>query len=302
MNAMSQSRSLELLLARDFVVLDGAMGTMLQQRGLPPGAPLDVLNLSHPQWVLEVHRGYLEAGADIFYTNTFGAGSLGLSPGESTPEEVIEAGVALARQAVDAAAPKAPRPLIAAALGPLVQRMAPQGPLAREEVHRLYARQGQAAYRAGAHLVVLETMMDLGEAQVAVEAVRGAAPLPVLCTMTFGRDGRSLTGDTVGEMVRVLEPLGVAALGFNCCQGPTDLLPLVEELARRTALPILAKPSAGLPHPRTMAYPLGPEAFATTAAALARAGARLVGGCCGTTPAGIARLGAVLEELFSSGR
>lgn len=288
------STSLEVLLSSPApLLLDGAMGTMLQRYGPPPGIPLDTLNLTHPQWVLEVHRSYREAGAQLLYTNTFGAGSLGLTQTGPTPEEVVRAGVALARQA--AGAGTAPRPLVAAALGPLAQRMAPHGPLSPAQVRRLYARQATAADRAGADLVVLETMMDLEEARTAVEAVRENTPLPVICTMTFGRDGRSLTGDTVGQMARVLEPLGVAALGFNCCHGPDSLLPLVAELARHTALPMVAKPSAGLPDPHTLAYPLGPRDWGLATAALAGAGARLLGGCCGTTPDAIACLGAALD-------
>ena len=280
------------LLNKPFVQLDGAMGTMLQKAGLPLGAAPELLNLTAPDQILAVHRAYIDAGADILYANTFGANRHKLAGTGHSPAEVIAAGVSIARRAAEGT-----DCLVALDIGPTGQLLEPTGSLSFEEAAAMFREQAEAGAAAGADLIVLETLTDLGEARAAVLAAREACSLPVLCTMTFEQNRRTFTGCGIPSMALTLEGLGVDALGINCSLGPDELPPLVDELREWTSLPLIAKPNAGLPDPGTGEYSVSPAQFAASMAALAEKGVKFLGGCCGTTPAAIAALREALRGL-----
>ena len=281
-----------LLKKKPFVLLDGAMGTMLQKAGLPLGAVPELLNLTNPEQILAVHRAYIKAGADVIYANTFGANRHKLAGSGHAAAEVVAAGVSIARRAAEGTGC-----LVALDIGPIGQLLAPAGSLPFEEAVGIFREQVEAGTKAGADLIVLETLTDLGEARAAVLAAKENSALPILCTMTFEQNRRTFTGCGVSSMVLTLEGLGVNALGINCSLGPDELPPLVDELLEWSHLPLVVKPNAGLPDPATGEYSVSPAQFAASAAALAKKGVQILGGCCGTTPETIAALKEALAKL-----
>ena len=273
-------------------LLDGAMGTMLQAAGLPLGELPESWNITHPDAVTAVNRRYAEAGSDIIYTNTFGANRLKTAGSGCTPEELIRAGVACARQAAEVTGAR-----VALDIGPIGQLLEPLGTLTFDEAYDIFREMCIAGEAAGADLVVFETMSDLYEAKAAVLAAKENTSLPVWVTMTFEASGRTFTGTTVPAMGLTLTGLGADAIGFNCSLGPEELLPLVRELAQWTDRPLILKPNAGLPDPATGAYSVTPDDFAAAAAEAAGLGVTIFGGCCGTTPAFIEALRRKLEGV-----
>ena len=271
------------------VLLDGAMGTVLQQRGLPPGGQPELLNLTEPELLHSVYRDYIDAGSQVVYANTFGANGLKLAASGHGPREVIAAAVSIAKRAAGSDA------LVALDMGPLGELLEPMGTLSFERAYDLFREMAEAGAAAGADLAVIETMTDLYETKAALLAVKEATSLPVLVTMSFDESGRTFTGCTVASMARTLEGLGADAIGLNCSLGPDRLAPLLAELARNTRLPVAAKPNAGLPDPATGLYDMGPEEFAAALAPCLEAGVTLFGGCCGTSPEYIRRLREALE-------
>lgn len=271
------------LLNKPFVLLDGAMGTMLQKAGLPLGATPELLNMENPGQITAIHRAYIEAGADVIYANTFGANRHKLAGSGRTAAEVVAAGVAAARKAAEGT-----DCLVALDIGPIGQLLEPTGSLSFDEAVDIFREQVEAGTAAGADLIVLETLTDLGEARAAVLAAKEHSSLPVLCTMTFEKNRRTFTGCGIPSMALTLEGLGADALGVNCSLGPDELAPLVDELLEWSSLPLIVKPNAGLPDPATGDYDISPAQFAASAAALAGKGVKILGGCCGTTPAYIA--------------
>ena len=269
----------------DFILLDGAMGTMLQGAGLPVGQLPELWNLTHPDRVTEIQRKYVEAGSRIIYANTFGANRHKLAGCGHSVEEIITGGVQAARQAAQGKAK------VALDIGPIGQLLEPLGTLTFDGAYDIYREMVVAGERAGADLVVFETMSDLYEVKAAVLAAKENTRLPVWVTMTFEATGRTFVGVTVPAMALTLTGLGVDAMGFNCSLGPKELLPMMEELCRWTDVPLILKPNAGLPDPATGAYTITPEEFARELAPAAELGVRSFGGCCGTTPEFIGALG-----------
>ena len=271
-----------------FLLLDGAMGTQLQARGLAAGELPELLCLSHPEVVTDVHAAYVAAGADVVTTNTFGANAAKLGDAASV-EEVFSAAVACARAAT-------PR-YVAADLGPTGQLLAPMGPLPFDDAYELFARQVRAAAAAGADLFVIETMSDLAEAKAALLAVRENSDLPAIVTMTFEEDGRTFLGTTPEVASLTLSSLGAAAVGINCSLGPAEVAPLVARMAPWARCPLAVQANAGLPHVEGDAtvYDIGPERYATDVAPMLDSGVTILGGCCGTTPDHIAALRALLS-------
>lgn len=271
-----------------FLLLDGAMGTQLQARGLAAGELPELLCLSHPEVVTDVHAAYVAAGADVVTTNTFGANAAKLGDAASV-EEVFSAAVACAR----AAAPR----YVAADLGPTGQLLAPMGPLPFDDAYELFARQVRAAAAAGADLFVIETMSDLAEAKAALLAVRENSDLPAIVTMTFEEDGRTFLGTTPEVASLTLSSLGAAAVGINCSLGPAEVAPLVARMAPWARCPLAVQANAGLPHVEGDAtvYDIGPERYAADVAPMLDFGVTILGGCCGTTPDHIAALRALLS-------
>ena len=263
----------------NLLILDGAMGTVLQQRGLPAGGVPELLNLTNPELLKEVYRSYAQAGSQVVYANTFGANALKLSRTGHSVEEIISAAVSVARDAV------ADRGVqIALDIGPLGELLEPLGTLTFERAYDLFKEMAIAGEQAGADLAVIETMTDLYEAKAALLAVKENTKLPVFVTMSFEPSGRTFTGCTIPSMARTLEGLGADAIGLNCSAGPDLLLPLLKELCQNTRLPVIAKPNAGLPDPVDGHYDMTPDAFAAAVLPCLEAGVTIFGGCCGTSP------------------
>ncbi len=285
------------------IVLDGAMGTMLHARGISFDECFDALNLTRPALVADVHRAYLEAGADILLTNTFGANRFRLAEHglEDRVAEINRAGVELARRVVMAAF-KEQEVLVAGDVGPLGVRLAPFGRVSKEEARSAFREQIQALADAGVDLLVIETMVSLDEAHEAFLAAREVAPhLPVVVSLTYTRDDRTLLGEKPDQVARQLRDWGVDVLGANCSSGPSQLLRILR--AMRKAVPealYWIKPNAGwperLPGGRIF-YPATPDYFADFARQFVEEGARFVGGCCGTTPEHIRAVAQALREM-----
>ena len=255
------------------------MGTMLQAAGLKMGELPELWNLTEPDKIAAVHRAYIDAGSRVIYANTFGVNRFKSARCGHAPAELIRAAVRCAKNAAG------DRPVkVALDVGPLGQLLEPLGTLRFEEAYDVFREIMTAGEEAGADLVVIETMSDLYEVKAAVLAAKEHTKLPVWVTMTFEQSGRSFVGTTVASMALTLTGLGVDALGFNCSLGPKELLPLVEELRRWTALPLILKPNAGLPDPATGAYHITPEEFARELVPALELGVHILGGCCGTTP------------------
>lgn len=269
----------------EFFFLDGAMGTMLQAAGLPAGALPEIWNVEKPDIVSAIQRKYVEAGSQLIYANTFGANRLKLSGSGYSVSEVVEAGIAAAKKAAEGTDVK-----VALDIGPLGQLMEPLGTLSFEEAYDIFREMLAAGEKAGADLVVFETMSDLMEVKAGVLAAKEHTKLPIFTTMTFEKSGRTFVGVSVPAMALTLEGLGVSAMGFNCSLGPAQLLPMAEKLMQWTELPVILKPNAGLPDAHTGVYHIDPKEFARQLLPAAKMGVGIFGGCCGTNPDYIAAL------------
>lgn len=272
----------------EFLVFDGAMGTMLQEAGLKAGELPELLNFTHPETVAAIHRAYVEAGADVISANTFGANAHKLGDAASV-EDVFAAAIACAR--------KSGARYVAADIGPIGALLKPLGTMDFDEAYDLFVQQARAAQAAGADLFVVETMTDLLEAKAAVLACLECTELPVVATMTFGEDGCTFLGTSPEICAMTLSALGVQAVGINCSLGPDALAPLLARMAPFARVPLMVQANAGLPRieaGRTL-YDIDVEAYAHAAGALLDAGATIVGGCCGTSPDYIARIRALVS-------
>jgi methionine synthase / methylenetetrahydrofolate reductase(NADPH) len=276
-------------------VLDGAMGTMLYNRGVFVNVCYDELNLTQPALVREVHEAYVQAGAEILETNTFGANPVKLSSHglEEQTEEINRAAVAIARQAANG------RALVVGAIGPLGIRLEPWGPTAREEAIGLFGRQVRGLQEGEVDGFILETFSDLPELEAALSAVKALSDLPVIAQMTVGQDGSTSYGTSVETIATKLTELGADVVGLNCSVGPAAMLDAIERMAERTDRPISAQPNAGLPRAvdDRRIYLASPDYMAQYARRMIQAGARFVGGCCGTTPDHIRKIRAYVASL-----
>ena len=271
----------------DNLILDGAMGTRLMQRGMRPGDLPEVWGMLHPEILEEIHREYVDAGARVIYADTFCANPRKLKNSPYTPEEVIAANIRTAQKAAGG------RARVAMDVGPLGALMAPLGDMTFSEAYDSFARMLKAGEKAGADLCVFETMTDLSEVRAGVLAAKENTRMEIWVTMTFEKNGRTFAGTDAGAMALTLDRLGVDALGVNCSLGPRDLKSVVEKILRHTRLPVIVKPNAGLPDPETGAYGLDGEAFAAGMAAFTAMGVHILGGCCGTGPDHIRALAAL---------
>lgn len=268
----------ELLRGDRPVLLDGGMGTMLQGKGLKPGEYPELAALEHPDWLFDIHRAYVGAGAQIISANTFGANREKLARTGRTVDEVVSASVAVAQKAADSKA------LVALDIGPIGQLLEPTGTLPFEHAVGIFKEIVTAGVNAGVDLVFIETMTDLQEARAALLAVKEVCDLPVMVTMTYEERCRTFLGHSPASAALTLEGLGADAIGVNCSLGPREMPPLAEELLKWSTLPIILKPNAGLPAPDGSGYDITPREFAQSLAQLTGMGVKLFGGCCGTTP------------------
>lgn len=280
----------EALAGRAYLLFDGGMGTLVQAAGLHTvHAVPDLLNLTHPEAIVAIQRQYVEAGADCITTNTFNTNRLKLANAGATVAEVYAAAAANARAAGAT--------LVAGDIGPTGALLEPLGTLTFDEAFDIFSEQACAAEAAGCDLIVVETMADLLEAKAAVLAAVESTALPVFATMTFGEDGRTFLGTTPAIAATTLSALGASAVGLNCSLGPTELAPLVGELAPHDRALVMAQPNAGLPRIQDgeTVFDVGPNEFAQAMEAILDAGAMVIGGCCGTTPDHIAALRALID-------
>ena len=276
------------LISKPGVILaDGAMGTMLFEAGLQFGNPPEAWNVDHPDRIGTIHQAYLEAGAQIILTNSFGGSRfrLELHGLEARVPELNAAAARVARQAVDQAGGRA---LVAGDIGPSGAMLAPLGTLTPEAMEAGFAEQAQALLQGGVDLFWIETMASLEEVQAAMQAVRRVAPdRPLLATMTFDTHGYTMMGVAPEKAAQSLLAWGAAAVGGNCGNGPDEILHVVRRMrAEAPEAVLIAKSNAGVPElvGGRAVYRAGPEAMATYAVAAAQAGARLIGACCGSTP------------------
>ena len=276
-----------------FVFLDGGMGTQLQARGLQPGQKPELAALEMPDVLTAIHTDYANAGADILLANTFGANAKKLAGCGHTVEDVVTASIACARKAADTTGA-----LVALDIGPLGELLVPAGTLSFEDAYAEFAQVIRAGAAAGADLVFLETMTDLYELKAAILAAKENCALPIFTSMSFESRGRTFTGCTVESYAVTAAGLGADAVGINCSLGPKEILPFAQRLCRSVpaGVPVFVKPNAGLPNPDG-SYNLDPDGFAAEMKEYAAIGVSMVGGCCGTTPAFIAKLHVTFSPL-----
>ncbi|MCD8084219.1 MAG: homocysteine S-methyltransferase family protein [Clostridiales bacterium] len=266
------------------VFFDGGMGSLLQAEGLGPGELPGTWNLLHPEVLVKIHRAYLDAGADIVLTNTFGVDSLKYHADSSFPlETVIRAAVRNAKEAIRLSGKQA---YIGLDLGPTGKLLKPLGDLVFEDCYALYREVVEIGVSEGVDLILIETMSDSYETKAAVLAAKEACELPVFVTVTFDERGKLLTGGSPASIVAMLEGLGVDALGMNCGLGPVQMKGILKEILAVSSIPVIVNPNAGLPRSENgvTVYDIDADEFAATVAEIVDMGARLVGGCCGTTP------------------
>lgn len=274
------------------LLADGAMGTMLFGHGLPERYCLDELNLSHPDWIRRLQLEYAQAGADIILTHTFGANAIGLEP-HGLRDQVDAINRAAVRIARDVRETSGRSLFIAGNIGPLRQYLEPHGPIAPDQARQVFQEQAAVLLEGGVDLFCIETMVDVRELALAVQAVRALTDLPIIASMTFGGDGQTPFGESVPSVLKHLEELRVEVIGANCSLGPASLLGVMDEFHHASPQAILAAmPNAGLPTrvDGQFTYKSGPEYFASTVPDFLQRGVRVLGGCCGTTPAHIAAM------------
>ncbi|MCF0260098.1 MAG: homocysteine S-methyltransferase family protein, partial [Erysipelotrichaceae bacterium] len=257
--------------------LDGACGTVLQSLGMKAGARPEDLNLETPELIRQVHRGYVQAGSQVIYANTFGASAVKLAKSPYSVQEVIAAAVRLVKEETAGT-----DILCALDVGPLGLLMEPMGPLSLDQAYEYFKEIVMAGQDAGADLIVFETMSDLYEVKAALLAAKENTDLPVFVTMSFEPNGRTFTGCTIESFGMTASALGADAIGMNCSTGPDAMAEKIARLAAVTSLPIIAKPNAGLPDPLTGIYDMKPEQYAGYMEDCRQAGASVLGGCCGT--------------------
>ena len=278
-------------LGKKILIFDGAMGTMLQAKGLGVGELPETWNVTHPEVVQSIHRAYVEAGAQIIKTNTFGANALKYQDTNYSVAALVAAAVKNA-QAAGA-------PLVALDLGPTGKLLAPYGDLPFEKAVAIYAEVVKAGTDAGADLILIETMSDTYEAKAAMLAAKENSKLPFVCTFTFDKEGRLLNGASVRTAFTLATGLGASAVGFNCGVGPAQVQKLMAVATISTDLPLIANPNAGMPVQKNgqTVYEITPSDFANLMVGIAKSGGMLLGGCCGTTPTHIQALAEAVKNL-----
>ena len=265
------------------LILDGGMGTLLQGMGLTAGELPERWNISHPESIVDIHRRYYDAGSNVVNTNTFGASILKFSPGEL--EEIVRSAINNARKAMEQSKSKKEK-WVALDIGPTGRMLAPYGDLDFEDAVKVFAETVRLGVKYGADLIFIETMNDSYETKAALLAAKENSSLPVFVSNAYGADGKLMTGADPAAMVALLEGMGADAIGVNCSLGPKALAGVVEEYLKYASVPVIVKPNAGLPKSvdgKTV-YDVMPEEFSEDVRMLITKGARIAGGCCGTTP------------------
>jgi 5-methyltetrahydrofolate--homocysteine methyltransferase len=284
-NSLKSKPAILDLIKKRIVVLDGGMGSLLIDQGLPPGTPPEYWNVSHPDRVQKSHISYYDAGSDVVFTNTFGGSMLKLMAHKhgSSVEEYNKIAVDLVREICPE------NGYVAGDIGPSGAFLPPVGTVTEEDFFNNFLEQARYLSEAGVDFFVVETMVDIKEAKAAIKAIREISTLPILASMTYKKTKRgyfTIMGNTIEECVKVLEEAGANIIGANCTLGSDEMVDLVPLLRKETNLPISVKPNAGQPQliDGKTVYDATPQDFAQDISAMIEAGANLVGGCCGSTP------------------
>lgn len=283
-------------LGKDIIFFDGAMGTMLQKSGLKTGEIPETWNIIKPDKLKNIHKAYLNAGCNVISANTFGANKFKCDDLDYTVDDLVSAGIKLVKESIEESGTDA---LAALDIGSLGKLLKPLGELSFDDAYDAFAEMIISGEKAGADLILIETMNDTYEIKAAVLAAKENSTLPVVVTMIFDENGKLLTGGTTEAAVALLEGLGVDAIGFNCGLGPKQMIKLMPVLTESTSLPILTQPNAGLPvviNGETV-FNVEPDEFAEDVKKLAELGASAVGGCCGTTPEHLKRVVEVCSDI-----
>ncbi len=276
-------------LKNNIIYLDGGMGTLLQKKGLMPGELPERWNLTHSDIITAIHKSYFDSGSNIVSANTFGANSLKFSDEEL--EVIIKAAVANAFNAKALSTSKGEK-WIALDIGPTGRMLAPYGDFDFEDAVSVFAKTVKLGVKYGVDLIFIETMNDSYETKAALLAAKENSDLPVFVSNAYGEDGKLMTGASPSSMVALLEGMGADAIGLNCAFGPKALFPVLEEYLKYSSIPVIFKPNAGLPRSEggVTVYDVSDSEFSEDVTAALKKGARLVGGCCGTTPSYIEKL------------
>jgi 5-methyltetrahydrofolate--homocysteine methyltransferase len=287
---MTKASFLSKITNHDILIADGATGTNLIARGLLAGETAESWVLAQPDMIIQLHKEFINAGADIILTSTFSASSIRLknSPLADKTEAINRNAVELARQAADTKAV-----YIAGSLGPVGQLLKPYGPLELEQVISAYADQANAITQAGADLLVIETQFDLGEIKAAIQGVHQVSDLPLVVSISYDRGRRTMMGVNPTQAAKELDGLPFDLIGINCGHSLEENLQNLVELKQVTAKPIWFKPNAGLPHldaNGNTSYDITPDTMGALSPSWLAAGAQVVGGCCGTSPAHLAAI------------
>lgn len=285
------------LLGKQILFFDGGMGTLLQERGLQPGEIPETWNILHPEVIKQIHKEYLLAGSNMVSANTFGVNAFKCKNLEYTVEELVTEGVRLTKEAIAEIkkenAAESDRPMFSVLdIGSIGKLLKPLGEITFDHAYETFREIITAGDKAGADLILIETMSDSYEIKAAVLAAKENSRLPVVVTMIFDENGKLLTGGDVASVTAMLEGLGVDAIGFNCGLGPEQMKKLLPQLTECCSLPVVINPNAGLPvvvNGQTV-FDVEPDAFAESVKMLVGMGAGVVGGCCGTTPAHIKKV------------
>ena len=273
------------LLGKRILFFDGAMGTMLQGSGLKAGELPELLNVTHPELITSIHKKYYDAGCNIATVNTFGANSYKLKDSGYLPEQVISAAIGCAKAAREQSANSDDK-FIAMDMGPIGRLIEPMGDLSFDEAYGLFAEMAACGEKAGADLILIETMGATYEVKAAVLAAKENTSLPVFVTFAFDASGKTFTGADCEAVAAMLEGLRVDAYGLNCGLGPDELYPVISQFSEISSLPLIFNPNAGLPKQKdgVTYFDVDPEAFAASMQKAAGLGLSVMGGCCGTTP------------------
>ncbi len=284
---------------KKILLSDGATGTNLIARGLPHGKTPENWVLENPEAILKLHQDFVDAGSDIILTCTFGASDLRLTRAglKDKAYEVNSAAVRIARKAI-----KIKKVLIAGSIGPLGEMLKPLGSLDEITADNNYRQQAQILSDAGVDLLVIETQYDITEASIAVKAAQAVTNLPIVCSFSFDRGIKTMMGVDALTFAREIGSLGVAGLGINCGKSLEENLQVLKELSKATTLPIWFKPNAGIPeigYDGRPSYDVIPEKMASFTGQWIENGARIIGGCCGTTPEHLRAIRAAIETYLN---
>lgn len=267
------------------LLLDGAMGSMLIARGMPPGMASEMMNIKKPDIVLEIHQAYLSAGSDVITTNTFGGSRIKLKKAnlDHLTETVNRSAVKIARQAVGK------DQFVAGDIGPMGDMLQPLGLITEEEAAESFSEQTRFLSDAGVDLFIVETMFDVNECRAAIRGIRAVSDLPILATLTFEKTPVGFTtimGNQVTESMQILIAAGATAVGANCSIGSDQMVGLAEEIRNCVKTPVVIQPNAGIPEVKDgqLSYPEDPACYVENIKAIKALGVEIVGGCCGTTP------------------